>query len=769
MADNESTSVTKDLGIVSAYGYAKAAGYTGTEEDFEEIFLEFTEEAPGLIDRLEDAVDDCEDAKQDAEDAKTAAQNAQTAAEAAAATFSTDTTLNVASKAADSQKVGQAIAPVYSSSNTYAVGAVVLYNGATYRCTTAITTAEAWTAAHWTATNLGNEVSDLKTQINDRILLTDRPNPLPTMNVSSSNKYYYFGPVSEKNLQSESKKYLGCYTYTLPENVVGINCTNASFRVQICYFDETGSATTSGSTGFLGFLEYSVGLIYIPTVAKKIIININKADGTVISSDDITAFLSSLYFLRTTDYSLKEDGKAADAKETGDRLTEANNTVFYGAKIISPRDVAKTSALRAYAVSFSTGAVESAASGRFASNEARTYTTPLVLNLGLSDYLWHCWSYGDGSSYPNHSNTGGVLVDGTTPIFVQKLPQDRMYIMEFRRKDNAVLTTDTSDPDSDYSRILTALQVFESKKTPNELADGFIFRLDDNPDSIPIGESALSYSDFLEQTWDTLVTDYPTEVTKTAIGVSSTTASITTEYSIYKYVFATRSYSKTVFLSAGCHGNEYEGFWGLYRLMRMIYDEGYKYPNLRKLRHDVRFVIVPIWNPWGVENRVRNCPLGFPTQENLNASVTVDGTTYPAFTSEECKAIKAVLDVYDGELSLWVDFHTDPFSSASTPPAKKGCYGYAEQYSAINRVLYGLTVDFHNIIKDETNYSTNITIYDTDSSYNTRVPGYGNYRKVPSAVIEVSVNEFANSGTADIMKYAQEWYGNVVSAMIATT
>ena len=46
----------KDLGKVTAYAYAKAAGYTGTEEQFQAIFNEFTENAPGLMDRIDTAV-----------------------------------------------------------------------------------------------------------------------------------------------------------------------------------------------------------------------------------------------------------------------------------------------------------------------------------------------------------------------------------------------------------------------------------------------------------------------------------------------------------------------------------------------------------------------------------------------------------------------------------------------------------------------------------------------------------------------------------------
>ena len=43
---------------------------------------------------------------------------------------------------------------LYSSSSTYDVGDLVIYNGALYRCNTQIATAENWTAAHWTKTSI---------------------------------------------------------------------------------------------------------------------------------------------------------------------------------------------------------------------------------------------------------------------------------------------------------------------------------------------------------------------------------------------------------------------------------------------------------------------------------------------------------------------------------------------------------------------------------------------------------------------------------------
>ena len=59
------------------------------------------------------------------------------------------------------------IASEYSSSQTYAVGDYCYHAGTLYRCTTAIATAEAWTAGHWTAAKLADDTSELKTALNE--------------------------------------------------------------------------------------------------------------------------------------------------------------------------------------------------------------------------------------------------------------------------------------------------------------------------------------------------------------------------------------------------------------------------------------------------------------------------------------------------------------------------------------------------------------------------------------------------------------------------
>lgn len=53
----------------------------------------------------------------------------------------------------------------YSAASTYILGEYVIYNDVFYKCTTAITVAEPWTIGHWTATNLGNELSTTNTNL----------------------------------------------------------------------------------------------------------------------------------------------------------------------------------------------------------------------------------------------------------------------------------------------------------------------------------------------------------------------------------------------------------------------------------------------------------------------------------------------------------------------------------------------------------------------------------------------------------------------------
>ena len=75
-------------------------------------------------------------------------------------------------KAALSQLLGTVYSEIepnfagaYDDTSTYAVGDFVIYEHELYKCNTAITTAEAWTAAHWTQVSVADELLAVYTAI----------------------------------------------------------------------------------------------------------------------------------------------------------------------------------------------------------------------------------------------------------------------------------------------------------------------------------------------------------------------------------------------------------------------------------------------------------------------------------------------------------------------------------------------------------------------------------------------------------------------------
>lgn len=74
-------------------------------------------------------------------------------------------------KGADGDVSSASMAKAYSPSKTYAVGDYCWYAGKLQRCVTAITTAEAWTAAHWAATSLEEEIENAAQESTAQILL----------------------------------------------------------------------------------------------------------------------------------------------------------------------------------------------------------------------------------------------------------------------------------------------------------------------------------------------------------------------------------------------------------------------------------------------------------------------------------------------------------------------------------------------------------------------------------------------------------------------
>lgn len=127
-----------------------------TDGSQETVIPELTQ----LVERVEDAASSVLDMT----------VNATTLAAGSQATYSYDEDTNTATFGIPQGEAGAGaagvVASAYSASSTYAVGDYVIHNSNLYRCTTAITTAEAFTAARWTQIVLADDVSNLKSDLN---------------------------------------------------------------------------------------------------------------------------------------------------------------------------------------------------------------------------------------------------------------------------------------------------------------------------------------------------------------------------------------------------------------------------------------------------------------------------------------------------------------------------------------------------------------------------------------------------------------------------
>ena len=208
------------------------------------------------------------------------------------------------------------VAAAYSTSATYAVGDYCTKDGKLYRCTTAITTAESWTAGHWTETKVGPEVSDLKSVFDSTL------NPVEFTPTIQKGRY-----IQSSNGQSASNnKY--ARTSDIPSRGYRIKTTlnSQTYSYYIAFYDADCDISTGA--GFLGTSGGFVsGDLYIPANAVFFVLNFKRNDGTNMADSDKTAILSALSLCQTTDLTLTVSGKAADAKATGDIITEGKNHI----------------------------------------------------------------------------------------------------------------------------------------------------------------------------------------------------------------------------------------------------------------------------------------------------------------------------------------------------------------------------------------------------------------------------------------------------------
>lgn len=276
------------------------------------------------------------------------------------------------------------------------------------------------------------------------------------------------------------------------------------------------------------------------------------------------------------------------------------------------------------------------------------------------------------------------------------------------------------------------------------------------PPAVSKADLNLSYPDFINSTYEELRGSFPSLITCTEI-IKDTSGN----YPIYLYVFNPEKYKETITITAGIHGDEPEGYWGLFYILNEIYRNPVKHKGLMDVRNNVRIALVPVVNPWGYENFTRANSNGVNVNRNFDVNIGLPAAKAEGsepFSENEAKAVKILLNEFGEYSKFHLDIHTVPlrYNEAGT----YGAYSYVKSYSRLWKPMHEIQeyiVDYWN-----REYCKNLSsLYQNSDTAN--ITNYAQeVHEIPAATLEFASGNFGELADASEMRRAIEWYGNVL-------
>ena len=188
------------------------------------------------------------------------------------------------------------IASDFSNSATYALNELCVYNRVLYRCTTAITTAEYWTPAHWTEATVEDVLAALRTAVAGKADASAIPYTLGTATVIDT--------ASSEVVEGETVNFGAATLANRTANIVQVTAATALDELRITF-----PAATSGKVRDFGLrVEIGTGSAalaapaLVPIAPTGETIKLENADGTIPELADGTATakgVTLLYFSET--------------------------------------------------------------------------------------------------------------------------------------------------------------------------------------------------------------------------------------------------------------------------------------------------------------------------------------------------------------------------------------------------------------------------------------------------------------------------------------
>ena len=138
----------------------------------------------------------------------------------------------------------------------------------------------------------------------------------------------------------------------------------------------------------------------------------------------------------------------------------------------------------------------------------------------------------------------------------------------------------------------------------------------------------------------------PNYITRTNLGKEESGT-----YDMWEYVFTPENPVQTVWIDTGMHSREKDSMFAVARIMHLITNEYQGNEALTYLREKVKFVIIPIVNPWGIsEPRPKN--------DNVFCGKNLNWTFNKDNKPVEAQVLLERFNLVKNELSFALDVHS---------------------------------------------------------------------------------------------------------------
>ena len=525
------------------------------------------------------------------------------------------------------------------------------------------------------------------------------------------------GKIFYNTTNNEFRKVISAYKTSLYEVKDGslIICHSTLYKYiggLLYSFDEFETIVDIASSANNSFAK--IGELYWDTTTKKVCRKTTATLSAPQYSD------KHFYLLDGSIYIVKEDSLVP---LTGKHLIESNKDVA-----IDVDDLIMGS--------FGTD-------GRFYPNNTYTcHTDFLIHNCDMvvlcsdNNITMRAAYFNDDETYIDNSMTAGWVIKS------QPIRANMKFIVLFRYADSRAITS----TEIEYIKTHISFKRLDSVAPINNMGYWIAPK-------VPSITDIPTYSDFIGL-YSTLISENPAYASMETV-MKDTSGT----YDIYKIVLTPKAFKRTIMVVSGVHGDETEGYWSLYRFVELLCNHYLEYPELLKLREDVRFVIIPVVNPYGVQNSQRKNSRDLDPNWNFSVFWGVQGYSYEGsapFSENEALAIKTVFEQYD-DIAYYSDWHTDPYD---------GLTNFIEGMSiAPNRKLAETLIDEENARIALLSSITKTSVY-TPTVRSSSFAWAQLVKGVPANIVEFSPMVVSPTQlSSKDLTWALQWYVNVLMRM----